>query len=276
MRRNAGLTLLEVVISSSIFSVVVILALQVLITTTNAASKAAFTADMERRGRAIIETCQRQFLTAKFIGTGPSVGSTDALGIVSGTGNTEIRYQIPVGRDAAGAMRYGSTYAVGIDDEAGEGMALILRFEADQVLKESQSAPDAPQPASSWGNGFPDPPALQGAAVETIGLDINGDGDLADTFVRGRLRRYLVTSVGIFQHVGTVGDGVLLRYDAGTFYSSLTSTERLFGYVPIGALSAGMATEIVVDLQLGSLVPDRGSFVTRRNSARIRFRNRQE
>lgn len=275
MNRRRGLTLIETVVTTALLVAVTGMAFQILVGTSSAAVRGTLTGDLESRGKAVAEHFRAQILTAKLVGTGPSLGGTNALGITTGRDGTEIRYQIPVAREASGNVLYGFTHAVGEDDAEGEDWMCVLRFEADGVLKESASSADGAQPAPGWGGDFPAPASLGSDAVEVLDLDLNGDGDTADTFVRGRLRRYVVTPDGDFASVESLSDQVLLRVESGSFYSSPTGTDRLFSYLPSGAASAGAANEAVITVWHGTLDDDRKSLLSRECAGSVRFRNHQ-
>ncbi len=276
MRRRSGLTLLEVIIASAILAMVLAITFQILFGSTKTASQASITGDLENRSRTLVDFCKLQFLTGKFAGPAPSVGGYAFLGIPNTTPpGTEIRYQIPVDRNAEGVLVYGYTYQIGTGDPAGLGKACILRFEATSALLESAGLAVPPQPAAFWGLGFPAPVALGGPAVRVLNMDINKDGDRLDTFVWGKVVRYVITAGGAYESSEDISDRVLLRFEGGMFYSSMTGTERLLAFFPSTAADAITASGVLINVWHGAFDQSGKDFSTRSGAEGIRFRNRQ-
>lgn len=203
MNRRAGLTLLEVLIASLIFSAVVLMAFASLMSTSTAANRGSAASEVEQRGLRFLGFCRDDFAVAQFSKTIDFGSGGWALGLPSGTFNTAIAYRIPGVRNASGApiaaggMVFGYASPLPAPNTGFyQDLACVVRFEADTVLKESSSSPDAAQ-AADWGSPFPAYPALVNPSSsmlpsQILGMDLNQDGDRSDTFVSGKIMKYVL------------------------------------------------------------------------------------
>jgi hypothetical protein len=278
--------LLEVVIASAILAAVMALTMGLLMDSTRSVARMSRRGDLENRGRELTSFAKTLLLTGKFYGPGPLLNGISQLGITSSY--TEIRFQIPVSRGATDGIVYGFTNKIGLDDPSGAGLTCILRFEADTLLRESAQSPAAvPQPAANWGSSFPSLPTL---AEKTLNLDLNGDGDLLDSFLKGKLRRYVVDSSGAMACVETLSDDVILEAaQAGstTFpYSMEDSATRIrepllrfvdasLTLVP-GSFPGATGRALMLTVWHGSLDENAKEFPLRKSSELLRFRNVQQ
>jgi len=273
--KNAGLTLIEVVIAAVILTAVVLMTLAILTTSTSAATKATLTGDLETRGRQFVDFCRNQFAWGRF--RDPS--GVHTLGLYSD--NTEIRYQIPVNQSPGGNLEYGYTSRVGFEP-AGVGRACAIRFEADTILKESAASPSATQPAS-----MPPLPPLPALATEIMNADLNKDRDRLDTFVRGRIRLYVVDAAGSgILSRGSLGDCLVLAVTGanrfnGDMDGNASTPDLLFRYVDkndaavLGPTPGSGSVAVVVTAWHGNWDDLKKGFLVRRNTEKINFRNAQ-
>ncbi len=187
MNKRAGMTLLEVVIASTIFVAVIGITMAVLFSGTSLAEKSTISSDLEFRGREMVNFAKAEFLMAKFTGAPITIGGTSyAMGIY--TNNTELRYRLPTTRSADGILKYGyEAPNSGLKDN----LACFLRFEPETVFLESAHAipASAVRPAMTWAtlvySQFP-------LETQVANTDINRDGDDDDTFVRGKIVKYIM------------------------------------------------------------------------------------
>lgn len=316
---KAGVTLLEVMIASLILSAVALVAFSTLFSTTSLASKGSIAAKLEERGVRFLSVCRDELSAAQFsqsiaLGGSPSNFS---LGIPVNTPNSynsAVGYRIPGNRDASGATSAALTVVYGyaspfrraspaVDGGFYQDLAVFLRFEAEEVLKES-GATMTPGQATNWGTPFPAFPAL---TVSTVTFDLNNDGDRTDTFVRGKMVKYIVAPSGSYvanahaplQLNGTVlpsnllsletlSDNVVLRVNspaAGDFSADLethgpaTNSGVIFGFAdPVtGVLNRTITTSpnaagIQITIWHGDYDDTGKRFILRKNSALIHFR----
>jgi hypothetical protein len=116
------------------------------------------------------------------------------MGIPAASAGTALLYRVPGTLGESGATLPDGTLAFGyfspVTGQKGfrANLACVLRFEPETVLKESSASPD-PVAMANWGVPFPDYPST---TTVVLGRSVNRDGDLADTFVRGRIRRYVL------------------------------------------------------------------------------------
>lgn len=269
--KRAGMSLLEVSIASIILVLVVLMTLSVMIAASGTAAKGAIGSDLEARGRAFIDFCKSQFMTARFLE-------------LSGY-NTYLRYQIPVSQDASGRARFGYSAASGYNDPSGVGKECILRFEADLAIRESSSSIITTQAANL--TGLPLLPVLQ---TRVANLDVNRDGDRNDTFVRGKIIQYVRTSAGVVESRSILSDQVMLavassgRFNGDFDGSAATPAERdwLFRYVDRNGASVLSSTPGTTGVAIQATVhhgtwDDTGkNFMVRRAAEMIYFRNGQQ
>lgn len=311
MRKTAGYTFIEVMIASLILVAVVTISMSILFSSTRTAARGSVTSDLEERGRKFTDFCKEEFLQAKFTGqiTLGGSGATN-LGISDTVYNTAIGYQMPGNNNAAGAALGSGQVVFGYTSPfAGargfrQTLACFIRFEADTVFKESSSAPSATQ-MTNWGAPFPNYPTLPAAIV--MNADINKDGDKADTFVRGKIKKYVFAPMDAANPVyiangsacllgtETLSDQVILRVnpsapgkfnwnvdgDASTPASAL---DPLFLFVDqdgpngVAITNANLAAQgkgVAVTIWHGNYDDDHKTLAIRKNSTTIRFRNTQ-
>lgn len=293
-RSDSGMTLIEVIIASTILSAVIIMTFMILISSTNTVDRDNRTGDLAKRGRIFGDELKKDFLTARFTGTIAYSGATlYAMGTY--TNDTEIRYRIPVGRNPNGTNLYGCVSPLpGPNNGPKADWAVFIRFEANTQLRESINAPLAAQPVSSYIAPLPAYPAL---AVEILNVDINGDGDRTDTFVRGKIKKYVVapsTDLIIPIHPNpisteTLSDMVILRvhplsvtaFNGPMLNDTLTSLNPLFRFVnENGAtvINTNLSVQgkgVLIDITHGDYDNLKKGFQLVRNSETIKFRNSQ-
>ncbi|HLF92659.1 MAG TPA: hypothetical protein VJB14_04305 [Planctomycetota bacterium] len=309
--KNAGVSLVEVMVASVILVAVVTISMSILFSSTRMASRATLTSDLEERGRKFTDFCKEEFLQAKFTGqiTLSGSGATN-LGIDPNAYSTSIAYQMPGNVDAAGTSLGNGNVVFGYTSPFTgargfrQTLACFIRFEADTVFKESSSAPAATQLAD-WGAPFPAYPALPAATV--LNMDVNKDGDRTDTFVRGKVRKYVFAPFDGANPVYTangnqcllgkeiLSDQVILRVNpsaTGRFNwnvdsdasSPASQLDPLFLFVdqdgPDGVVitNANVVSQgkgMAVTIWHGNYEDDRKGFAIRKNSVTVRFRNTQ-
>lgn len=221
MRRNAGMSLIEIIIASIILVFIFGMSFMVLWSATDAGENSSISSELQNSGRAFVEEVKVLFRQAYLnsanspsIAYGrtiedskgspvtlsspltlglypPTTGQTD-----TGEYRTEIIFKIPVGRAANGELVYGYTDKVGLDDQtAGLGGGCIFRYEVEEYIRESSGAPAAPTAAQTTNLPTSLFPALSGnLPVTTLSsrIDINRNGSYNDLFARGRIRKYVV------------------------------------------------------------------------------------
>jgi hypothetical protein len=215
MKKNSGMTLLEVVIASAILTGVVLASMVIFHSSSGLATKGSLAADLEDRGRRLTSFAQQEFVQARYTGQIALGGSSPLnLGIDPAYFNTSLGYQMPGTGDPAGVALPAGTVVFGyLTPRATSGMgfhqdlAVVIRFEADTVIKESAASPDAAQ-LPDWGAPFPNYPLL--GAPQIVNADINRDGDQADTFVRGRLKKYILAPQGSVDAVANGANPLLV------------------------------------------------------------------
>ncbi|HXG60277.1 MAG TPA: hypothetical protein VNO22_02780 [Planctomycetota bacterium] len=269
-RRRAGMSLLEVSIASIILVLVVLMTLSVMIAASGTAAKGTIGSDLETRGRAFIDFCKSQFMTARF---------SDLSSF-----NTLLRYQIPVSQNAAGQVQFGYSVASGYNDPSGVGKTCVLRFEADLAIRESSSAPITAQATNTA--GLPLLPVLQ---TRVANLDVNRDGDRNDTFVRGKIVQYVLAATGLVERRSVLSDQAMLavassgRFNGDFDGSAATPADRdwLFRYVDASGATITSATPgtnsagIRVTVHHGTWDDTGKNFMVRRATEMIYFRNDQ-
>jgi hypothetical protein len=115
--------------------------------------------------------------------------------------DSAVGYRIPGVADvngdptkvASGSMVYGYNSPLGSPNTGFfQDLTCVIRFEADTVLMESANSPPATQ-AADWGAPFPSYPVLvPPTPAQILNLDLNNDGDQTDTFVTGKIVRYII------------------------------------------------------------------------------------
>ena len=328
-RNDAGFSLIEVMIASVILAGVVFMTMLILFTSTTAANKASVAMDCEQRARQISEHLKAEFLNARFgqytydDGTGdlaaedptgnPATNVTfDVSGISYSLGifnnNTEIRYQKPLVYDSTGSyynnkLHYGYAVTGTLVEQA--GLVAWIRFEGIDGYRESEDADPPTQPVN-----LPAPfPAIAALDVEVVLKDINKDGDFEDTFVRGRLRRFIVAPDGhtlaaggnilsselldqeIFLRVdpagaslfnGNIGDDAV---EAGNH--ALSANDPLFRFVDgawpddstvliTGGNFLSRGKEIILNVTVADWGENRKEIMWRTNTLSAKFRNPQQ
>lgn len=212
--KRKGLTLVEVIIASAILAAVIVMAMTVLHSTSHTAASGQVMSQLEQRGNRVLNFCREQMSTASF--THPTYTN---LGMVPGSANTAIAYQVcgPAVAGATGAV----TLQFGYPDPSAPGtfgatLACFVRFEADSILKESSGAGSA-APAANWTNPLlPAFPALGPDRVVVANVDVNGNGNQGDTFVVGRLMKYVVNeATGVVVGRERLDDNVILMVAGG-------------------------------------------------------------
>ncbi len=285
LRSRGGFSLIEVMIAGAIMAFISIAAMTVVMSASNAAAKNTLTGELETRGRDFVERCRSQFLTARFRDS-----ANDTLGLY--INQTFLWYQLPVAVNNTGSSAWGFSRDIGFNDTDAVGRSCVLRFEAETVLRESASASIATQPAGGpTGLVLPALPALEYPTPRNI--DINRDGDLLDTFVRGRVMQYILDASQAVVTKAVFSNDVMLAVTGGNQFNGdfdgLTSTladqDFLFRWVdkdgatyisdwPNSAVDNG-GRAVVVSVWHGTYSDDGKMFYVRRTSEAIRFQNAQ-
>src|SRR6185503_16198970 len=115
---------------------------------------------------------------------------------------------IPGNRNASGVVNASLTVVYGynspfkqaspaVDTGFYQDAACIIRFEAEEVLKEASCTLNVTQ-AAAWGTPFPAFPTLDSTTTKTLTIDANGDQDQTDAFVRGKMVKYVVSPSGSY------------------------------------------------------------------------------
>ena len=281
--RQSGTTLVEVVIASVILAALVAMAMMVMMTASDTANEATITGDLENRSRQMLERLRSQFMTARFRDSSIMPATLDGMGLY--LNNCLLKYQVPVNVQADGVLRYGYSTKIGLSEEVGFGKFCVLRYEAETVIRESVNAPSTAQAADGPVATLPAQPAL--VEDEIRNFDINKDGDLRDTFVRGKIMQYILFSDDTVETENILADNVLLAVRGsgdfrGDFDNNATTSELLFRYVksdgdtwvdPHPNETEGRA--LAINVFFGGYTNDGKSFHVRRASETIRFKNRQ-
>ncbi len=304
MKRNAGLTLIEVLIASIILAGVMAITLSLLFSSTSTAAQSSVTLDLEDRGSRLLAALREDLLSAKYTGTIALSGSLP-LGIPWAPDNCSVAYRVPGNLDASGKAVTSGTVVFGHPStlpgaNAGfrQDLACVLRFEGDTVFKESSASPTATQ----MGNWFAPFPAFPALTTQVTNFDINRDGDKTDTFVRGKIMRYVVAPAGSPSATAkgstllsreTLGDHVILKVssnpavyngDIEADASTAQAIDPLFRFVdengPGGtaitlANIAANARALTVTAWFGTMDPSGRSFLLRKSAYAFKFRNTQ-
>lgn len=316
MSKRSGMTMVEVIISGAILSVVVIITLDVLFSGTNTATRSSIASGLEHRGRKLLSEFANDVLDARYkldrVNKNPALQSanpwvvtgvgTNELGIYSN--NTEIRFIVPGNQDQSGNPLISGQMCWGyhspvinkalVPPDLGfrQNLACYIRFEADTVLLESAASPAVASQPASWGSPFPPLPALD---QQILNIDVDKNGSMTDTFVHGKLRKYIVAPTGhpLLAAGQTnpiimegIDDDVILKVTAGNqFNGSMDGTPTsglLFQFVDktgAAAMSGGVpsstATALVLTVWHGSLDDRRKDFWLRKATQTIHFRASQ-
>lgn len=279
---RAGTTMVEVMIAAMILAAVMGVALLVMMTASSTAADATITGDLETRGRMLIDRSRSLFMTARFRNP---LNPTDQLGMH--VNNTMLWFQVPVGVNNSGGTAWGYAAALGVNDPGAEGYSCVLRFEAETILRESNLAAMATLPSSGPAVSLPVLPVLAQDPIRNI--DVNRDGDLADTFVRGKIKQYILDPADAYVQELTYADNVILAVTASNQFNADFETgtalasemDYLFRWVDsAGALVAGQwpgndGVGIQVNVWFGSYGENGRMYQTRRCRETIRFKNNQ-
>jgi len=281
-RKQAGLTLVEVIIASAILSAVVLMAMSVLFSTSRTAASGQVMAQLEQRGNRILGFCRDQMSTASF-----KHQTFTNLGIVTSPNsyNSAIAFQVcgpaVVGPTGAATLQFGYPDPRVPNQTFNANLACFLRFEADTVYQESSGSPAATQ-AANWTS--PGLPAFSPLTTVVLNQDVNGNGSQYDTFVCGRIMKYVVdetTNTVIGRE--RLDDQVLLRV-SGTGPGAFSGDVDADGQVDLlfcFASSAGVAdtgltgatgSGILINVWHGSLDDTGKLFILRNNKSLIHFR----
>jgi hypothetical protein len=227
-KKRSGFSLLEVLIASIILVGVCLVAFTTLFTATSISSKGSAASEIETRGTRFLSQCRDDMAAAQY---GKSI-ALDSTGTLYQLGvsltvpadatmklkNTAVAYQIPGDRNNAGVKYAGGIVVYGYNSPTNqatdnpptnynkfyEDLVCYLRYEPDMVFKESSSSLDAKQ-LPDWDTTatpvfprFPtlDNPTSTNLPNQILNLDLNGDGDKTDTYVRGKIVKYIVAPYG--------------------------------------------------------------------------------
>ncbi len=292
-RKNAGLSLIEVVIASAILVVVVAIAMSVLFSGTRTAASGQLMSQLEQRGNRTLAFCREQVSAASF--THPTFTN---LGIVPGTALTAIGYQMcgPATVQTTGT----ATLTFGYIDPripvnaatqpVNPNLACFLRFEADTVYMESSTAPAASQIANWTSPALPAYPALPASdptqlTIKVLNMDINGNGTRGETFVSGRLMKYIVDETTNFV-VGRekLDDQVILALSGGAFSGDVDldgQPDYLFAFTDATgavntALTGATASGLLLNVWHGCLDQDGKKFLLRQHRQLIHLRTERK
>jgi hypothetical protein len=298
-RRNSGLTLVEVVIASAILVLITLAAFIILISSTKTANNSSIQSGLEARGREFLSTCRNYFYTGQFGNQNvPNLGLYDV--------NNQMRFQIPVSRDATGAMPYGFTSNIGTNDPNMANVSFcVLRFEANTILRESAGSVPATVNQAATTATVPPLPALPALQTIILNVDANQNGKLTDTFVQGKIKKYVIGptpgNLAVLTILGseTFADNVILGVDAnGNFDGTIDPKagtavdpadgdgvyrgDWLFRYVDnngntvLGNWPGQLTVGIAVTVWHGSRDESGKGFILRSCKETIRFRNTQQ
>lgn len=321
MKKNSisGLTMLEVILGSAILSIVMIITLDVVFVGTNAAVRSGITSTLEHRGRKLLSEFGSDVLDARYkldrVNKTVSLQSQNPwavpgvagneLGIYSN--NTEIRYIVPVTQGptgaslAAGQMAWGYRNPVpsALAGDLGfrQNLACYIRFEADRVYRESAGSPQVLVQPASWGAPFPALPDLSNpvSTERILNIDVDKNGSMNDTFVHGKIRKYIVAPSGHPSLTSTqtnpltiegLDDDVILKVSSGTRFDGpmdgTAGSGLLFQFVDksgsaamSGSVPSSTATALVLTVWHGALDDRAKDFWLRKATQTIHFRASQ-
>jgi Tfp pilus assembly protein PilV len=307
-----GTSLLEVVIASVILFLVVGITMQILHSGMTASEKASITSNLESRSTRFMSFCKEDLMPANYNG-GIDLGTPYSLGIPNTCGNTAVFYRVPGNLDdngaplSAGVLQYGYMCPLAAPNSGFRpNLACVLRFEAEFVYKEDAGCPSATTMAPNWGAPFADYLDLSASERNIVArMDINRDGDRDDTFVMGKIYRYILAPAGSTQATANasnlrlarepMSDQVMLRVnpsntqlynadfdgDATTPQSALDPLFLMVGEngpngTPINAGNiASDGRAIMVTTWHGDFDHLKKGFVVRKNQITVKYRNLQ-
>jgi len=302
MKKNAGMTLIEVVIASAILVLIFYMTMDILFSAARTATDGSISSKLEERGRAYVDRCKIEFLTAKFANVNSAISPGFQPGIFSFS-YCQIGFVIPVDRDTTGTIKYGYTSKVGQPDPSGVGKYCYIRYEPYKAIRESSAAAIGYQMYPVY---IPYPyPALP--TLPTLGpdqniianFDVNRDGDLTDTFAVGRITKYVMKPNGTADMTEDLSDFAIMPMahnhpptacyymdsapvQGGMDGSTATSyvEDMMFQYVDKGGYYVGSsgsppanAEGIRVTVWHGSFDDRMKTFFLRKNTETIKFRN---
>jgi prepilin-type N-terminal cleavage/methylation domain-containing protein len=238
-KNRRGMTLIEVLIASAILSIVVAIAMSVLTSGTQNATSGQLMSQLEERGNRIQAFCRDQLSTAAY--THPTYTN---LGIVPASFNTAIGFQMSGPANAASTGTPTLTFGyvdprIKVDpvvQPVDPTLACFIRFEADTVYMESAASPSATQAANWIAPGLPAFPTIPVSTlgdpsqliVRVLNMDVNGNGSKTDTFVSGKLMKYVWDEANnVLIGREKLDDQVILRVNssaAGDFAGSINET----------------------------------------------------
>jgi len=178
-KRQRGLTLIEVVIASLVFSVIVLVTLGLWVTAGDASDTATRDADLHQRGRLLLDELTRTLAQAKILNVSTTPGSL--------TLNASVLFQLPVDWDGDGdAVNAAGAIEWGAPNPSGAGATLGWRL---QLL--------------AWPDRF---------LTEAVdGIDYNRDGDKVDSFVSCRVELRTLDAAGVLQATRVLDREVVLN-----------------------------------------------------------------
>jgi len=302
-KSRAGMTLVEVLIASAILVTVVGIAMSALFTGTRTAASGQLMSQLEQRGNRTLAFFRDQMSAAAFTNA-----SYPCLGMVSTSKQTAMGYQL-CGQSSVDILG-NKTITFGYVDPTipvdpvtqpvDARLGCFIRFEADTVYLESSSS-TVPTQTANWALPYPaTPPTMpvypvlpagpsadpSQLTIKVLNLDVNGNGNRNDTFVSGRLMKYVVnlaaTPMVVLGHE-RLDDQVLLRVTgsgAGAFTGDIMDGEPaawLFVFTnPSGApdttLTGASASGLLVNLWHGCLDENGKRFILRNHRMLIHLR----
>ncbi len=250
MKKNLGLTLIEVVIATAILAAVLLIAFSVLWSTQSAYNEAAIAQDLEARGRTFVDAYKKDLSFAR-VTTIAADGSS-------------VRYQVPLSSQASGDLDYGY---------ANQGVAIVgaeceLAFVPTVLYAEGTTAPPPPAGATSVALG---------------GIDANADGDLSDVIAVGTVVKRIWSGAALLDSAA-VSDQVALGYSGGSYAVDVDNdgaADRLFTVLDASGnvVAAGMIASSGVKFRMtvwhGALSDLKTRFVLRRMSDEWVLKNDQ-
>jgi hypothetical protein len=296
-RKNAGLSLLEVLIASTILVGVVAAAMVILHSTSRTAANGSLLAQVEQRSNRTLTFIQDQMATAAFF----YPGSNALLGIVPGYTSTAFGYQLSA--PPTGLLPNGGAYVkvYGYPDPTlgtmNDKLICYIRFEADTVYKESSASTVAATQALNWSlpinpsinkpNQSRNYPTLDSTVTTTLNMDLNkgfnGNGNRTETFVSGKIWKYLWnTSTNKVVATERLDDLVLLRVNSaapGDFTGDIDgdgTPDPLFTfYDAAGAVTTSSPSAVRLQVNLWHAVLDDSgkSFLLRNNKLIVHLRS---
>jgi len=289
-RKDAGLSLIEVIIASAILVVMVAVAMSLLHSTSRTAANGSLITQMEQRASRTLTFCQDQLSTAAFT----YAGSPTVLGIVPNSSSTAFGFQLC--GPASNVVPTGSAYTMsfGYPDPVtatfNTNLVCFIRFEADTVFQESSVGAITPTQFADWTSPvLKNYPTLDATVTRVLNLDLNQNGTRSETFVRGRIMKYLWDkTAGTLVNTERLDDMVLLRVTstaAGAFAGDIDgdgTADPLFTFLTeAGATitdNASIDSAVRVQINLWhALEDDSGkSFLLRNNKLVIHLRTERK